>query len=104
MVFPLFFLKNINDKIMSEVIISKLSEKEIREKNILTWPIWSKEKSRFEWYYESEEACLILEGEISVETANGTYHIQAGDFVLFKKGLRCVWNVIRPVRKHYQFS
>jgi uncharacterized protein len=89
---------------MSEIIISKLSEAEILEKNIRSWPIWTKEISRFDWYYDSEEACLILEGEIQIETSNGKYHIQAGDFVVFKKGLQCVWNVIKPVRKHYQFS
>ncbi len=89
---------------MSEITIIRLSEKEILERNIRSWPIWTKEISRFDWYYESEEACLIMEGEISVETANGEYNIQAGDFVVFAKGLRCTWNVIKPVRKHYQFS
>ncbi len=89
---------------MSEIIISKLSEAEIRGKNIRSWPIWTKEISRFDWYYDSQEACLIIEGEIQIETANGKYHIQAGDFVVFKKGLQCVWNVIKPVRKYYQFS
>jgi uncharacterized cupin superfamily protein len=89
---------------MSEITIIQLSEREILERNIRSWPIWTKEISRFDWYYESEEACLILEGEISLETANGKYAIQAGDFVVFEKGLRCTWNVTRPVRKHYQFS
>lgn len=89
---------------MSEIIISKLSEAEISERKIRNWPIWTKEISRFDWYYDSDEACLILEGEIMIETANGNFQIQAGDFVVFKKGLQCVWNVIKPVRKHYQFS
>jgi uncharacterized protein len=89
---------------MSEIIINKLTEAEIKERNIRSWPIWTKEISRFDWYYDSEEACLILEGEIIIETANGNVQINEGDFVIFKKGLQCVWNVIRPVRKHYQFS
>ena len=89
---------------MSEITVTRLNEKEILEQKIRSWPIWTKEISRFDWYYESEEACLILEGEISVETASGEFHIQAGDFVVFEKGLRCTWNVTRPVRKHFQFS
>jgi uncharacterized cupin superfamily protein len=89
---------------MSDIIISKLTEAEIQERKIRSWPIWTKEISSFDWYYDSEEACLILEGEIKIETANGYFHITAGDFVVFKKGLQCVWNVIKPVRKHYQFS
>jgi uncharacterized protein len=89
---------------MSEVVISKLTETEIQERMIRTWPIWTKEISRFDWLYDSEEACLILEGEIMIETSKGNFHIRAGDFVVFKKGLQCFWNVIKPVRKHYKFS
>jgi uncharacterized protein len=89
---------------MSEIIISKLTEEEIQGTKIRSWPIWTKEISRFDWFYDSEEACLILEGEIMIETAKGNFQIHAGDFVIFKKGLKCVWNVIQPVRKHYQFS
>jgi uncharacterized cupin superfamily protein len=88
---------------MAEVIITQLSEQEILEKKIRNWPIWSKEISRFDWYYDSEEACLILEGEIMIEAGNEKYQIRPGDFVIFKKGLKCVWNVLKPVRKHYQF-
>ena len=89
---------------MTDIIINKLTEDEILEKKIRSWPIWTKEISRFDWFYDSEESCLILEGEIMIETAMGNFQIKAGDFVVFKKGLLCVWNVIRPVRKHYQFS
>ena len=28
----------------------------------------------------------------------------AGDFVVFPKGLKCRWRVIKPVRKHYTFG
>jgi uncharacterized protein len=89
---------------MSEIIITQLSEAEILERKIHNWPIWTKEISRFDWHYDSEEACLILEGEVTVETGKGKYHIRAGDFVIFEKGLQCTWNVTKPVRKHYKFS
>ena len=71
---------------------------------IPTWPIWEKEVSRFDWYYDSEEECLILEGEVVVETPGGDYTIKAGDFVTFGKGLKCVWDIKKPIRKHYSFN
>ena len=89
---------------MAKVIIEKLSEKEIAERKIKSWPIWTKEVSRFDWYYDGDEECLILEGEVLVETGKEDYTIKAGDFVTFKQGLKCVWNVKKPIRKHYNFS
>lgn len=89
---------------MAKVIIEKLSEKEIAERKIKSWPVWTKEVSHFDWYYDGDEECLILEGEVSVETNEGNYTVKAGDFVTFKQGLKCVWNVRKPIRKHYNFK
>ncbi len=88
---------------MAQVIIEKLTEQDINARGIKEWPIWSKEISRFDWSYDSTEQCLILEGEIVVETAEGSYSIKAGDFVTFKQGLQCVWDIKKAVRKHYNF-
>lgn len=89
---------------MSKVLVETLTEEQISIRGIKSWPIWTKEISSFDWLYDSEEECLILEGEVNIETNEGTYTIKAGDFVTFKKGLKCVWNVKRPIRKHYQFK
>jgi uncharacterized cupin superfamily protein len=89
---------------MAQVTIEKLDQAAIERRGIKHWPIWTKEVSRFDWSYDETEECLILEGEFSVETAAGTYRVTAGDFVTFAKGLRCVWDITRPVRKHYRFS
>ena len=89
---------------MPNVIIEKLSEKEIKDRGIKSWPIWTKEISRFDWYYDSEEECLFLEGEVTVETPDGNFTVKEGDFVTFRQGLKCVWNVKRPIRKHYNFK
>ncbi|QKG81231.1 cupin domain-containing protein [Tenuifilum thalassicum] len=86
------------------VIIEKLTDEQVNQKGIKNWPIWTKEASTFDWYYDSDEECLILEGEVDVKTDEGTYTIKAGDFVTFKKGLKCVWNVKKPIRKHYNFK
>jgi hypothetical protein len=29
---------------------------------------------------------------------------KAGDFVTFKQGLKCVWNVKKPISNHYNFK
>ena len=89
---------------MAKVIIQKLSDEVIDKRSIRNWPIWEKEVSRFDWQYDGDEECLILEGEIEVETDEGNYSIRPGDFVRFKSGLKCVWDVKKPVRKHYNFS
>ena len=88
---------------MSKIKIRKLDEEEIGRKGIRDWPIWEKEISRFDWTYDGKEECLILEGDFYVETDDGRHHIGPGDFVTFERGLRCVWDIRKPVRKHYNF-
>lgn len=88
---------------MAKVIIEKLTEAEIEKRKIKSWPIWTKEVSRFDWFYDSKEECLILEGEFVVHTDEGDYTVKPGDFVTFNKGLKCVWEVKKPIRKHYNF-
>jgi uncharacterized cupin superfamily protein len=70
------------------------------------WPIWSCGVSRFEWEYTQTEKCLILEGRVTIhdiDDPNLSVSFGAGDFVQFPDGLKCVWNVIEPVKKHYDF-
>ncbi|MEY1638223.1 cupin domain-containing protein [Tenuifilum osseticum] len=89
---------------MSKVIIEKLTDEQINKMGIKNWPIWTKEISTFDWYYDTDEECLILDGEVDVKTDEGTYTVRTGDFVTFKKGLKCVWTVKKPIRKHYNFK
>ncbi len=89
---------------MNKVIVEKLSHEEIKARGIEKWPIWEKEISRFDWEYTGDEECLILEGRVSVETAEGEYTIKPGDFVTFKDGLKCVWDIKEAIRKHYNFK
>ncbi|MGF1639651.1 MAG: cupin domain-containing protein [Rhodospirillales bacterium] len=68
-------------------------------------PIWSKEESVFDWAYDAEETCYLLEGEVEVTAEDGSVvAFGAGDLVTFPKGLKCVWDVRRAVRKHYRFG
>ena len=89
---------------MSNIVIKQLSDVEIDNMGILNWPIWTCEVSEFPWQYDVEESCLILDGEVYVAAGSDTVQIKTGDFVVFQKGLSCVWKVTKPIRKHYQFG
>ena len=84
--------------------IIKLSESEIIEMSVRSWPIWSCEVSEFDWEYSDEESCLLLDGEVEVKSEFETVQFSAGDFVVFPRGLKCRWKVTSPVRKHYSFN
>ncbi|MCD4729391.1 MAG: cupin domain-containing protein [Bacteroidales bacterium] len=88
---------------MAKVIIEQLGETEINQRGIRNWPVWEKEVSRFDWSYNSDEECLILEGEVIVKTGEVVFTIKKGDFVTFKSGLECTWDIKKPIKKYYNF-
>ena len=67
-------------------------------------PVWGCEVSEFDWHYDSEENCLLTEGEVTVTYDNDSVSFGAGDYVIFPKGLSCVWKVSKSVKKHYFFK
>jgi uncharacterized cupin superfamily protein len=85
-----------------EIQVENLEEKDLERRGVRLWPIWEKEVSRFDWFYDSTEECYLLEGEVTVETREGEkVSFGKGDFVTFPQGLACVWDIKKPVRKHY---
>ena len=85
--------------------IEKPKKEHLEQKDVLSWPIWEKEISRFDWHYDSIEECYLLEGKVVVETQDGKkVEFGKGDFVTFPKGLSCIWDIKQPVRKHYNFK
>ena len=84
--------------------ITNLKDKEIKDRGIYSWPIWSCEISEFDWEYGDTESCYLLDGEVEVQSEYETVKFSAGDFVVFPKGLKCRWKVTYPVRKHYYFG
>ena len=84
-----------------KIIVKKPTEAE--KQAMLKQPVWSCEASEFDWFYESEETCLITEGEGIVEYNGGSVNIGEGDYVVFPEGLSCIWKVKKAVRKHYIF-
>jgi hypothetical protein len=88
-----------------KIKIEKPSEEMLKSLNVHSWPIWTKEVSKFDWHYDETEQCYILEGKVIVETPDGEkVEIKAGDFVTFPKGLSCIWDIKEPIRKHYNFK
>ena len=91
-----FIIKNM------EILVKKPTDREIE--GMKTKPVWTCGISEFDWYYDSEETCLIVEGEVTVNYDFKSVTFGAGDFVVFPKGLSCVWQVKKPVKKHYMFG
>jgi len=86
-----------------KIRIERPTAERLEDLAVKDWPIWECEPSTFDWQYDQEESCYLLEGEVTVKTPSGDVSFAAGDFVVFPKGLECVWNVKKAVRKHYSF-
>lgn len=88
-----------------KIEVKKPTQNELSNQNVLNWPIWEKEISRFDWHYDTMEECYLLEGKVTVETKDGNrVEFGKGDFVTFPKGLSCTWDIKEPVKKHYKFK
>ncbi len=84
--------------------VEKADDQRLKELGVKTWPIWTKEPSTFDWHYDEQEVCYLLEGEVEVTTPQGKVRFGVGDLVTFPEGLSCTWNVRKAVRKHYRFG
>ena len=87
-----------------KIEIYKPSKEELENLKVKSWSIWECEPSEFDWHYDENERCYILEGEVVVKTKEGEVRISKGDMVLFPKGLSCKWQVKKKIRKHYRFE
>ena len=88
-----------------KIEIRKPNIEDMEELGVLSWPIWEKEISRFDWHYDETEECYLLEGEVVVKTEDGEkVKFGRGDFVTFPQGLSCAWDIKKPVKKHYNFK
>ncbi|HPV45247.1 MAG TPA: cupin domain-containing protein [Methylotenera sp.] len=91
---------------MMNITVEKPDAAKLASLGVKSWPTWSKEVSTFPWSYQSQEIAYILEGEVTVTPKSGGAPVSfgVGDLVTFPAGLSCVWDVKKPLRKHYQFS
>lgn len=84
-----------------KIEITQYSTEELEEEHVFDWPVWERDEEKFEWYYDRDEQCYVLEGEATITTEFESVTIKAGDFVSFPKGLECVWDIHSPLKKHY---
>ena len=62
--------------------------------------IWSTTKSRFHWFYDSDEIVTVLDGEVFVDDGfNGERRLGPGDVAFFPTGARTTWRVPDHLRK-----
>lgn len=81
------------------------SQEKLDELGVSSWSIWTKEISEFPWHYDSQEQFYVLEGRVIVTPEGGEpVEIKVGDFVTCPAGMSCVWQVLEPIRKHYNFG
>ncbi|HSA07202.1 MAG TPA: cupin domain-containing protein [Candidatus Gastranaerophilales bacterium] len=89
---------------MSKIIVKQSTKEELELLGIDSWGTWTCEVSRFNWEYDDKETCYFYEGEVVIEAEGEKFEIKPGDLVIFSKGLKCVWNIKKPVRKVYNFG
>lgn len=81
------------------------SQDRLAQLGVEQWPIWTKEKSKFPWTYDTDETCYFLEGEVTVTPDGGkSVTMGVGDLVTFPQGMSCTWAIHQPVRKHYRMG
>ena len=90
---------------MKMIDIERPNQQKLSELGVDSWSVWEKDVSQFDWIYDEKEVCYILAGRAVVIPKNGeSVEFSAGDLVTFRKGLKCVWHIKEPIRKHYQFG
>jgi uncharacterized cupin superfamily protein len=90
---------------MSEIKVERIDKEKLKNMGVFDWPTWKKGPSTFDWHYDKQETCYILEGQVRVEPKYGpAVDVGPGDLVTFPKGLDCVWKIKKEIRKHYIFK
>ncbi|MBD3671872.1 MAG: cupin domain-containing protein [Gammaproteobacteria bacterium] len=91
---------------MSQITIETQADRDrLRQLGVFDWPVWTKEVSEFPWAYDATETCYFLEGSVIVTPEGGEpVSMGKGDLVSFPAGMRCRWQILEDVSKHYTFS
>ncbi len=88
-----------------DITVKKPTDQELVSLGVDSWDIWEKEESEFDWDYDVNETCYILEGKGKV-ICDGIEDVnfEKGDLVTFPRGLSCRWFITERIRKRYRFS
>ncbi|XP_050376245.1 uncharacterized protein LOC126793691 [Argentina anserina] len=82
------------------------TQSQLTELGVTTWPKWECGPSKFPWSFKTTETMYLLKGKVNVEVDGheGYFEIEAGDLVVFPKGMKVTWDVIEGVNKHYSLE
>lgn len=89
---------------MKNIITEPMSLEEARKLGIASWSHWECAPSTFDWEYAEDETAYVLEGDVIVKTPDQDVHITGGMLVTFPKGLKCIWEVKKTIKKVYTFN
>lgn len=91
---------------MSQIVVEHHpSEDQLNKLGVSKWPTWSKEVSTFPWVFHEQEIAYILEGECVITPEGGTPVVFGkGDLVTFPGGMKAMWEVKKPLHKHYKLD
>ncbi|MFH1478143.1 MAG: cupin domain-containing protein [Candidatus Omnitrophota bacterium] len=90
---------------MSKVKVEKPSDAYLKKLDVTKWPIWESPVKKFDWEYDTNEIFYVIEGKAKVVTTEGEkVEFGKGDIVTFTKGVKCTWDVLEPIKKHYNFG
>ena len=82
MIFSVIYKILISGLFLLSPISSLCSGSTIINYVIKNFPVWEYKPSKFQWNFNDNEICLIIEGQAKVSTKNGgVYVIKAGNLV-----------------------
>jgi uncharacterized cupin superfamily protein len=84
------------------VVESQPTPQRLSELGVPAWPLWKDPVGDHNQHYDAEERSYLLDGE-AVLTLSGQepVAVSKGDLVIIPAG-NCLWQVLRPVRRHYR--
>jgi len=89
---------------MAKIKVERPEKAKLDRMGLEKWSPWQCDVSVFNWEYDAEEVCYILEGKVKVKTSSEEVEINKGDLVTFPRGLKCTWNVLEKINKVYMFK
>ena len=89
---------------MAQIKIEKPDKEKLDLLGVDNWNPWECDVSSFDWSYDTDEVCYILDGKVKIKTPEEEVEINKGDLVTFPKGLKCTWNVLQKIKKVYTFK
>ena len=96
---------------MNQVPVNKITveknpaQSRLNALGVSKWATWQKEVSVFPWMFPEQEIAYILEGECVITPENGVaVKFGKGDLVTFPAGMKALWDVKKPLHKHYKLE